>query len=227
MLKEGGANVHLGILYFDTNDNSDVFSHEVSHLLGFVDEYPLTSDHDKCQGVQQETFSHNITVLNRYYYGELKEVRARVLENISWSQSIKASTPILQEMQSRAGGKKHWRLGTPSEYQNEVGVYLSESCQNSVALDNSTLTNAESGYSSFKPLSRYTQLRYFENDFPEEYLTILESRPSDFLMPSFHYNIALSLYQQGQMSTVKYWIDNAVKWESETVKKIKILQGKL
>ena len=81
--------------------------------------------------------------------------------------------------------------------------------------------------SSFKPLNRYTQLRYFENDFPEEYLTILESRPTDFLMPSFHYNIALSLYQQGQMSTVKYWIDNAVKWESETVKKIKILQGKL
>jgi hypothetical protein len=227
MLKEGGANVHLGILYFDTNDNSDVFSHEVSHLLGFVDEYPLTSGHDKCQGAQQESFSHNIAVLNRYYYGELKEVRARILENISWSQSIKDSTPILQQMQSRAGGIKHWRLGTSNEYQNEVGVYLSESCQNSIALDTSTLTNVESGYSSFKPLNRHTQLRYFENDFPEEYLTILESRPSDFLMPSFHYNIALSLYQQGQMSTVKYWIDNAAKWESDTVKKIKILQGKL
>ena len=227
MLKEGGANVHLGILYFDTKDNSDVFSHEVSHLLGFVDEYPLTKGHDKCQGVQQETFAHNIAVLNRYYQGEHKEVRASVLDNIPWAQSINASTPILQEIHSRTGDKKHWRLGTPNEYQNEIGVYLSESCQKSNAINNFTFTNVESAYSSFKPLNRRTQLRYFENDFPEEYLTMLERRPSDFLMPSFHYNIALSLYQQGQISKVKYWIDNAAKWEGNAVRKLKVLKGKL
>ncbi|WP_223303627.1 tetratricopeptide repeat protein [Colwellia psychrerythraea] len=227
MLKEGGANVHLGILYFDFNDSADVFSHEVSHLLGFVDEYPLIKGHDKCQGVQQETFSHNIAVLNSYYHGELKAVRANILDNISWAQSIKASTPILQEIGARVGDKKHWRLGTPSEYQDEVGVYLSESCQNSAMGADVTSTITELSYSSFKPLFRHTQLRYFENEFPEEYLTILERRPSDFLMPSYHYNIALSLYQQGKSSTVKYWIDKAAEWESDTVRKLKILKGKL
>lgn len=227
MLKEGGANVHLGILYFDLNDNSDVFSHEVSHLLGFVDEYPLIKGHDKCQGVQQEVFSHNIAVLKKYYYGEFHEVRANVLDNISWADSIKASTPILQEVASGAGDKKYWRLGTPSDYQNEIGVHLSESCQNSVVGDDVTSTNTELSYSSFKPLFRHTQLRYFENEFPKEYLTILERRPSDFLMPSYHYNIALSLYQQGKSSTVKYWIDKAAEWEDDTVRKLKILKGKL
>lgn len=227
MLKEGGANVHLGILYFDMNDNSDVFSHEVSHLLGFVDEYPLIKDHDKCQGAQQDIFSHNIAVINSYYYGELEVVRENVLDNISWAKSIKASTPILQEIASGAGSKKHWRLGTPSEYQNEVGVYLSESCQSSMTIENATFTNAESAYSSFKPLNRHTQLRYFENEFPEEYLTILERRPSDFLMPSYHYNIALALSQQGNTSTVKYWIDQAAKWEDDSVRKSKVVKGKL
>ena len=227
MLKEGGANVHLGILYFDTNDNSAVFSHEVSHLLGFVDEYPLIKGHDKCQGGQQEMFSHNIAVLNRYYHGEKKEVRASVLDNIPWAESINADTPILQEMHSGRGIKKHWRLGTPIKYQNDIGVHLSESCQKNNGLDNSALTNVKLSYSSFKPLNRHTQLRYFENDFPKEYLTLLERKPSDFLMPSFHYNIALSLYQQGHISKVKYWIEKVAKWEDDAARKLKVLKGKL
>lgn len=225
MLKEGGANVHLGILYFDTKDSSDVFSHEVSHLLGFVDEYSLIKGHDKCQGVQQEVFSHNIAVLNRYYHGEKKEVRASVLDNIPWAESINADTPILQAMHSGIRDTKYWRLGTPIKYQNAVGVYLSESCQKNTDIDNSTLPNVELAYSSFKPLNRHTQLRYFENDFPKEYLTMLERKPSDFLMPSFHYNIALSLHQQGHLSKVKYWIDNAAKWEDDVVRKLKVLKG--
>lgn len=226
MLQEGGANVHLGILYFDTNDNSDVFSHEVSHLLGFVDEYPLIKGHDKCQGVQDEVFSHNIAVLNRYYYGEQKEVRATVLDNIPWAKSIKASTPILQEIHSGAGAKKHWRLGTSTEYQNEIGVHLAESCQKSNANNDFTFADVPLAYSAFKPLNRHTQLRYFENGFPEEYLIMLERKPSDFLMPSFHYNIALSLYQQGQISKVKYWIDKAAQWEGDAIRKLKVLTGK-
>jgi len=40
MVEKGGANVHLGMMYLDSDDSIDVFSHEISHLLGFVDEYP-------------------------------------------------------------------------------------------------------------------------------------------------------------------------------------------
>lgn len=229
MLKEGGANVHLGILYFDVNDNTDVFSHEVSHLLGFVDEYPLIKGHAKCQGIQKKTFAHNIAVLNKFYHGEQKELRASILMNIPWAHSINASTPIMQEVRTGSNTKQHWRLGTPKEYKNEIGIHISESCQKSVSTDNSianfTSSNIELAYTSFKPLNRHTQLRYFENDFPEEYLTLLNIKPYEFLMPSFHYNIALALYNQGQLANVKYWINQAVKWEEDPVRKKYILEG--
>ncbi len=225
MLKEGGANVHLGILYFDAKDNTAVFSHEVSHLLGFVDEYPLIKSHDKCQAVQQKTFAHNIAVLNRYYQGDQQELRESILMNIPWAYSIKASTPILQPVYPGSSNEKHWRLGTPIAFKNQIGVHISESCQKSKAIDNFTLSNIDSAYSSFKPLSRPTQLRYFDNDFPEEYLTLLDVMPSAFLMPSFHYNIALALYQQDQIASVKYWLGQAVEWEDDPVRKATILKG--
>lgn len=60
--------------------------------------------------------------------------------------------------------QKKWRLGTPLEYKEQIGIHISESCQkynpeNSVSFS----------YSAFKPLSRRTQLRYFADDFPKEY----------------------------------------------------------
>ncbi|PKH87882.1 hypothetical protein [Colwellia sp. Bg11-28] len=233
MLKDGGANVHLGILYFDVNDNTDVFSHEVSHLLGFVDEYPLIKGHAKCQGIQQKPFAHNMAVLNRYYHGEQQELRASILINIPWAHSINASTPILEEIRTGSSKKQHWRLGTPKGYANQIGVHISESCQKSASieslLDNSIAnfasSNIESAYASFKPLSRHTQLRYFNDDFPEEYLGLLNTKPYDFLMPSFHYNIALALYKQGQLASVKYWVEQAAKWEDDPVRKVYILEG--
>lgn len=233
MLKEGGANVHLGILYFDVKDSADVFSHEVSHLLGFVDEYPLIKGHVKCQEVQQKTFAHNIAVLHRYYHGKQKEVRASILRNIPWAHRINASTPILQEVQTGSSKQQHWRLGTPKKYKNQIGIHISESCQKSTAIENPmdnsithiTTSNVELAYTSFKPLSRHTQLRYFHDDFPEEYLSLLKSKPYDFLMPSFHYNIALALYKQGHLASVKYWAKQAAKWEEDPVRKGDILEG--
>ena len=59
MLPEGGANVHFGILYFDKFDTVDVLSHEISHFLGFIDEYPLKENHEACLDIQQKPFAHN------------------------------------------------------------------------------------------------------------------------------------------------------------------------
>ena len=225
MLKEGGANVHLGILYFDVGDNADVFSHELSHLLGFVDEYPLSKGHDTCQGVQQKTFAHNIAVLANYYEGERENVRPRVLAGLAWAKEIKVTTPILQAVDNSISKQKKWRLGTPIAFKERIGVHLAESCQQSSALANVTRSQRVSGYSAFKPLNRRTQLRYFANEFPEEYLTLLKAKPLNYLMPSFHYNIAFALYQQGLNTDARYWLRQAAEWESEPLRKLTILSG--
>lgn len=222
MLNEGGANVHLGILYFDSQDGIDVFSHEVSHLLGFVDEYPLIKGHDKCQGIQVKPFSYNIAVLKKYYQGDKQKLRSMILKNIPWANSIKAETPILQLVHGRLNKQKIWRLGTPLNEQDNVGVYVSESCHNASKPSSSS---QGASYSAFKPLNRRTQLRYFANDFPSEYLTLIEDKPSAYLMPSFHYNIALALYQQGKVTQAKYWLNKAGQWESNQVRKAMILKG--
>jgi len=225
MLKEGGANVHMGILYFDKKDNVDVFSHEVSHLLGFVDEYPLNKTHDKCRGVQSKAFSHNIAVLKQYYQGARESVRFEILKNIPWAASIKTSTPILQEIVLGDNNEKYWRLSTPKAYQDKVGVHISESCQKATEDNNFDPAQVKKALSAFKPLSRHTQLRYFSSDFPKEYLTLLESKPKDYLMPSFHYNIAFALFQQGQTNEAKYWLEQAAKWEEIPLKQLTVLKG--
>ena len=225
MLKEGGANVHLGILYFDEEDNADVFSHEVSHLLGFVDEYPLSKKHDKCQGIQSKSFAHNIAVLSKYYEGEREKVRASVLASLAWASEIKVNTPILQAIDNSTSKQKKWRLGTPIAFKELVGVYLAESCQQASSAQNLSANNLASSYSAFKPLNRHTQLRYFTNEFPEEYLILLRAKPSAYLMPSFHYNIALALHQQGNVVSPKYWLAQAAKWESDVLRTLTILSG--
>ena len=225
MLKEGGANVHMGILYFDMKDNVEVFSHEVSHLLGFVDEYPLSKAHDKCRGSQTKIFSHNIAVLKKYYQGSRKSVRFDILKNIPWAASIKNSTPILQLAVIGEDKEKHWRLGTPIEFQQQVGVHISETCQKANKDNDFKSDLVKLSFSAFKPLSRRTQLRYFASDFPQEYLTLLEAKPKAYLMPSFHYNIALALFQQGQTIEAKYWLKQAAKWEEVAAKKLTILKG--
>ena len=232
MLNEGKANVHFGILYFDANDNAEVFSHEVSHLLGFVDEYPLIKGHNKCQGIQSKPFSHNIAVLKKYYQGDKKELRAKILKNVSWANSINANTPILQVIDKTPDIENIWLLGTPLEYKDKIGIYISESCQksNSDYSDlprRTTSINQVTRYSAFKPLSRRTQLRYFANDFPKEYLTLIKENPSDYFMPSFHYNIALALYQQGEVSNAKYWLSQAAQWENNLMRKARVLKGEL
>ncbi|WP_019027817.1 hypothetical protein [Colwellia piezophila] len=225
MLEKGGANVHLGILYFDINDNADVFSHEISHLLGFVDEYPLRKSHETCKAAQKKPFSHNIAVLNRYYVGNRPSVRASILNNVPWAASINTSTPILQEADKGNRANNKWLLGTPIDYIEQVGLHLAETCQNSIPTKTSQSSDLALGYSAFKPISRRTQLKYFTEKFPQEYLTILENKPTAYLMPSFHYNIALALYQQGDINQAKHWLKQAARWEDEPLRKLRVLQG--
>lgn len=236
MLAKGGANVHLGMLYLDVEDDINVFSHEISHLLGFVDEYPLVKSHNKCQGSQQNYFAHNMVVLNNFYRGEQQALREKILSSVPWANQIKKSTPILQLVDNNLSkhssskvnvnqvklAKKHlWRLGTPLKYKKQVGLHISESCVNAI-----TPSYLSTSYSAYKPVSQRTQLRYYASDFPKEYLSMLAEKPSAFLMPSFHYNIALALFQQGKVEEAKLLLIQAALWEDDLVRKAVILQGR-
>ena len=225
MLAEGRANVHLGILYFDAKDSVDVFSHEVSHLVGFVDEYPLVKGHDKCQTVQGKPFAHNIVVLGKFYQGEQEKLRKQLLKKVPWADLIKTSTPILQASLDNSGKHQGWRLGTPVEFNEQIGLYPAETCQLATAQQPQSVKRSTDVYSAFKPLNRRTKLRYFASDFPTEYIAMLKAKPSQYLMPSFHYNIALALYQQGKLVRAKHWLRQAGRWEASRLRKARILKG--
>ena len=221
LLPQGGANVHFGALYIDANDDIDVFVHEISHLLGFVDEYPLAKAHGACAGIQQQAFSENIAVLANTYQGNRADIRAKVLQQLAWGKQIKKSTPILQLIKGHSLLVQQWKLGTPKQFEHEIGVFNAQTCANS---SNDTLSE-ESRFKAYKPLVKPTKMQFFSLDFPKEYASFLQKESFEFLMPSFHYNIALAQFQQGNLEQAKYWLKQAAMWESEQGRREKILQG--
>lgn len=206
VLPRGGANVHLGMLYLDRQDSAEVFAHELSHLLGFIDEYPLPKRHAKCDAWQSEPFAHNIAIIDGSPEKDKNSLRQELLKQIPWRQQIKSSTPILNKTASG------WQLGTPAEYSGEIGLFASDTCKGRKV-------------QAYKPLAQPTQLTYFELEFPALYVDTLKTAPEQYLMPSFHYNIAFSLFKAGQIEQAKYWLSQAAAYESEPNKKAKILNG--
>ncbi|MFT5755867.1 MAG: ribulose bisphosphate carboxylase small subunit [Alteromonadaceae bacterium] len=213
MLSAGGANVNAGIMYLDANDNVKVFAHELSHLLGFIDEYALAKNHQQCLKNQTELSSHNISVISTFYQGTKEQARTKLLKKLSWASVIKSTTPILTET------KNGWLAGTPDDFESNnlldndryfndeldkeiIGLYTSDTC-------NSHITTA------FKPLKRFTQLTYFTSDFPQAYIRILNQDNKKYLMPSFHYNVAKSLLKNGQEKLAFIWLDKALSREGE------------
>ena len=238
MLPKGGANVHLGVLYFDAQDNADVITHEISHLLGFIDEYPLVAEHVKCRSSQSKQFSHNISVLKKFYQGEQKTVRGIVMKQIAWAKYIKATTPILQPV-NHLNNQQYWQLGTPKTHQNEIGLFKAQTCEHSEEQE-------KNSFSAYKAVSKRTKLQYFALDFPSLYAELLQENPQQYLMPSFHYNIALAYFQQSsvQQSSVRqssvrlnysqqrsleqanYWLEHAARWEQDVNRRKRVRQGK-
>ncbi|WP_353539046.1 tetratricopeptide repeat protein [Colwellia sp. KU-HH00111] len=217
MLPQGGANVHLGILYFDAEDNIDVFTHEISHLLGFVDEYPLNEHHARCQSSQEEAFSSNIAVLKKRYQGDRVAVRQWVLKQISWGKQIKTTTPILQPTTS-SHGQQYWQLGTPEAFKNQVGLFTAQTCDN-------TTERTSVNFSAFKPLYQRTKLQYYALDFPSLYLQLLQTHKQKYLMPSFHYNIALAYFKQDNIALAHYWLKQSAVREVDHFRRKKTRLG--
>jgi len=227
MLPQGGANVHFGVLYLDAKDSVDVVAHEISHLLGFVDEYPLISEHVKCQTIQKDMFSQNISVLKNKYQGRRKVIRASILKQVAWSKHINNSTPILQSAID-LNGEHYWKLGTPEEFKHETGVFNAQTCNNSAF-------KSKDDFSAFKPVSYGTKLQYFSLNFPPLYSKFIQVSLNQFSMPSFHYNIALAYFQQAPLQQssfqhrsiekAKYWLEQAANREHDSDRQKKIRKG--
>ena len=224
MLENGGANVHLGMLYFDVKDDVNVFSHEVSHLLGFVDEYPLVTGHEACQKPQQKPFSHNIVTLKSFHKGDRDAIRKSLLSAIPWSHLINKETPILTRVKPDQANAQYWQLGTPSSHADKVGLFTSETCSNARDSKGKSSEQLIERFEAYKPVMRATQLRYYSHEFPEEYMTLITAAPFDFLMPSFHYNIALALYQQGKVVQAKRWLQQSLKFEESRKSKERFMK---
>jgi len=222
MLPKGGANVHLGILYFDSQDTGDVLAHEISHLLGFVDEYTLPIDHVKCQLPQKEIFAQNISVLKKQYKGKKEEVRASILKQLAWAKYIKNDTPILQSV-SGAAGTVLWQLGTPKEFAHEIGLFSAKTCDG-------VHDKLTSQFTAFKSVSKHTKLEYFTLPFTKFYVNLLQTNSMEYRMPSFHYNIALAHFQQviekkANNDKWKTWVEQAESWENNDTRREKVRKG--
>ena len=177
LVDKGGANVNSGILYLDSNDTEKVFMHELAHLLGFVDEYPLPKKHLRCLGKQVSMFSHNIAVLSRLYHGSQQFVRKKILAQLPWAKYISSSTPITIKTE------KGWIIGTTGGALDTVGVFIAESCSGS-------------NFVSVKPVNQITAMRYFEEKIPALYLQFLSDNPKQFLMPSYTKNVKIAFKEK-------------------------------
>jgi hypothetical protein len=182
IVEQGKANVDNGIMYIDQNDTFNVLVHELSHFIGFVDEYPLPKQHQKCQQVQGEAFSHNLVVLSESYQGNKKSLRESILSQVPWRSLIKDSTPILSKRE------QGWQLATPKAHQDEIGLFIADTCLNG------------SNVQAYKPVAGRTKLEYFELALPEIYINLFLLAPRHYLMPSYHYNISQNLVEKGKFS---------------------------
>ena len=174
LVDEGGANVNSGILYIDRNDTEEVLFHELTHLLGFIDEYPLSKNHFRCLAVQKSMFSHNVAILPRIYHGSREVVRQKILSQLPWAKYISSQTQLVNET------PKGWMLGTVDKELDKVGAYIAESCN-------------EKKFVAIKPLNQRTALRYFEENFPILYQQMLADNPTKFLMPHHIENVDMAL----------------------------------
>ncbi|WP_206485388.1 hypothetical protein [Thalassotalea sp. G2M2-11] len=181
MLPSGGANVNHGIMYLDRHDKFSVFMHEIAHLLGFIDEYPLPQNHAKCMVEQQASFSHNVVVLPASLTGDKSAVRRKVLQQLPWFHLINDDTPILTAKDG------YWQLGTPTEFQGKVGLFKTRTCA-----ERQPFHEQAAKLQAFKPISNLTKLAHHELELPELYYQLLQAAPEKFLMPSFHRNIEIA-----------------------------------
>ncbi|QOL24326.1 hypothetical protein LP316_07985 [Thalassotalea sp. LPB0316] len=171
LLPEGGANVHGGILYLDREDSAEVIAHELGHLAGFIDEYPLRENHLACQQANQ-VIGRNVVTLSL----DNNSTREQLLQLLPWRAQIKETTPLFTVFDGER------KVGTPISHQAEVGIFLSETCQKNALIN------------AYKPIKKPNFMRYFELPMPEPYIEMLDEMIKEpashtFFQPGFRNNL--------------------------------------
>ncbi|TLU66360.1 hypothetical protein FE810_06625 [Thalassotalea litorea] len=164
----GRANVNHGVLYLDRFDDVHVFKHELLHLIGFIDEYPLPKNHQVCQVNEFSAVANNIVVDStpRSEFDSDTQARRQVLGKIPWGVLIKPTTPITQMV----NGKRV--LGTPEEFQDEVGLFNAQTCD-------------QQARASFKPQHTWGAMRYNSLPLSHVYQQIYAMNAGEYAMKKF------------------------------------------
>ncbi len=160
----GNANVNNGTLFIDDFDSAQVIEHELLHLIGYIDEYPLPKQHSACLQNDTVAIAKNIVVDNQSVFSGDMDARQQLKDVIPWFSLIKEQTPITHKTD------KGYVLGTPKAYRQEVGVFLANTCQ-------------RQKQNAFKAVFQPTKLEYFEADLPTSYQHKTLSELEKFHMP--------------------------------------------
>lgn len=210
----GGANVNHGIVYVDQFDTQQVLEHELLHLIGFIDEYPLHRLNSVCTHTDTRAIGKNILLTKQTQFSSEQAARAQLLGLVPWAGQIKATTPLTHS----SANSKHVILGTPKEFSDEVGLFIADTCNKQQQV-------------TFKPVAPATQLQYFEEPLPVQYrynqlmsATALKSLTA-FNMPSYHYNVGLYYQDKQQQTIADEWFARAASHETSTIRKAIISKG--
>jgi hypothetical protein len=201
LLPQGGANVHYGILYLDRQDDAHVLQHELSHLLGLVDEYALPRQHSFCAQYSITAASNVVSFPRDYLFSS----RAQLLQQLPWRSLIKASTPLAHQVNGQ------WQLGTPDAFLHEVGLFAADTCARNLT-------------SAFKPLAEPSMLLHHELSFSTVYRQISTHTSEQLKMPSFHYNLAIAEFAEQNEVMGTYWLNFAAAQEQDTSRQQRVIQ---
>lgn len=203
---KGVANVNHGVVFIDDLDSDLVIEHELLHLLGFVDEYPLSKYHSACDDNDSIAIANNVTAFKKTLFTSEQQARRLVLPILPWYFAIKPSTPITHKTE------KGFELGTPNTHSNEIGLFLANTCKNHKI-------------KSFKSVKQVTQLEYYEELLPNVYQQILNVQSQKFMMPSYEYNVGLWLLEQGEIEKSKEWFERSALKESDLERQRNVALG--
>ncbi|WP_371378621.1 hypothetical protein [Thalassotalea aquiviva] len=202
----GGANVNHGILYMDSRDDIKVLEHELLHLLGFIDEYPLPEGHRDCEPDNAPLVRQNVYITHPLTFLTEQEARAKLKHVLPWFDFIKASTPITHKTD------QGYQLGTPMGFANEVGVFATDSCD---------LSSSQ----AFKAVASTTQMQHFELALEPIYQEMINRGEHNLKMPAYYYNLGLYARQQGHLERANHWFKKAGAVEKIIERQRLISQG--
>ena len=195
---KGAANVNNGVLFIDSDDTQQVIEHELLHLLGFIDEYPLPELHSACDNTG--AIALNVVNLEHKQFSSDKHARDYVSKFVPWIDLIDKGTPITHK------SNEGLSLGTPSNFKQNIGLFKAKTCER----------HPNTSTTAFKPLSRTTKLQYFEVSISANYEEIFlqHQHKNDFLMPSYHYKIGLKYKLMNKEKQANIWFEKSMLADS-------------